>query len=154
MKKNTLDNNNGQFVLSYELLYLLQWLVEHESETIKKLIHKAIKQGYRQQADRTNDFVELQVSDAIQQSIVEFLGMMDAMLIDASQEQDVNKVLHHSLIPAIKHIDSSICDSNMVESSVEKATAHVKLHPEQNAQELLFKELLRRWKPHKKNGLN
>ena len=56
-------------------------------------------------------------------------------------------------MPTIDHIDSTICDDATVRSSVEKATAKSEQHPKANAQELLFKELLKRWKP-SKNMMN
>ena len=37
-------NHEGQILLTYELLYLLQWLMDHESEALKKIIVRAYKE--------------------------------------------------------------------------------------------------------------
>lgn len=148
------SDGNGQFVLSYELLYLLQWLIDNESETLKKMINRAIKQGFKEQRMQSNDIVEVQISDNIQQSIVDFLGLLDTLLMESTNENSVQKVLQSNQIPALNHIDSSVCDNETVQGSLDKTTSKLKGHPEQNAQEILLKELLKRWKPQKKNVAN
>ena len=150
---NPFDNdksNQNQFVLSYELLYLLQWLVEYESETLKKMISRAVKVGFKDNNEMSHDVVELQVSDSIQQSIVDFLGLLDSLLIEVQHEHNIKKILQQNLVPALKQLDSTVCDSATVESSLEKTSSKIEHSPEQ-AQEILFKEILKRWKPHKKS---
>ncbi len=150
---NPFDNDKAtqnQFVLSYELLYLLQWLIEYEADTLKKMITRAVKVGFKEKSEISHDVVELQVSDSIQQSIVDFLGLLDSLLLEVQHDYNIQKILHQNLVPALKQIDSTVCDSATVESSLEKTSAKIEHSPEQ-AQEILFKEILKRWKPHKKN---
>ena len=102
-------NGDGSMLLSYELLYLLQWLMDHEADSLQKLIAKAVSKGYRPATLATNDFVEVQLNDTmLHQSIVEFLGLMDSMLLDLEQEQSIQRVLDRITIPALKQIDSKI----------------------------------------------
>lgn len=145
-------HGEGNLLLSFELLHLLQWLIDHEGEALKKLVEKAVKAGYKTPGYPSNDFVELQVSDPnIQQSIVEFLSLMDSLLLEAHHEQTVQKTLDHLAVPALNHIDSKICNEEVVQMSLEKASSRMKCHPEQNHQEVVLKELLKRWKPAKKS---
>ena len=48
MEINNFNNNNSndnQFVISYELICLLQWIIEHESEQLKQLVQRAMQTG-------------------------------------------------------------------------------------------------------------
>ncbi len=101
---------NGNALLSFELLYLLQWLMEHESDSLKNLIEQATKNGFTKKTMQSNDFVELQFNDPnIQSSIVEFLGLMDSLLIEVESEQFVENILTRTSLPALKQIDSFNC---------------------------------------------
>jgi hypothetical protein len=151
------DNNSnsvGKFVLSYELLNLLQWLVEHEAETLKKMIDRAVKNGFKAQTDSKNGLIELQIDENIQQSMVEFLGLMDVLLMDAHNDHSTKRILERNTIPALDHIDTTICAEEIVTSSVEKMKMALLNDASENPQEVLFKELLKRWKPAKKAALN
>lgn len=143
-------SSEGQILLTYELLFLLQWLIEHESDALKKIIARSLKNGFNDPDLRSQEVVEMHISDPnIHQCIVDFLGHLDALLIEATAEIDIKKNTEYTLIPALKHIDSSICDNETVEGSLKKANSRMHQNRD-NAQEVLLKELLRRWKPDKK----
>lgn len=150
------NKNNGQFVLSYELLYLLQWLVDHEAESLKKIIARAIRQGFRDTIVHTNnDIIELQSADAhIQNSIADFLSLLDILLIEATNEQGIKKSLERNMIPALNQIDSTVCTTETVESSLMKATASSHCDSHEKLQDTLLKEILKQWKPDKKSLMN
>lgn len=150
------NNNNGQFVLSYELLYLLQWLVDHEAESLKKIIARAVRQGFRDSiADKSNDTIELQSSDAqIQNSIADFLSLLDILLIETTNEHGVKKSLERNMIPALNQIDSTICNNETVESSLVKASSKLNHDSNEKLQDALLKEILKQWKPDKKSLMN
>ena len=159
MKKGYLmiqDNNNsmGQFVLSYELLNLLQWLVENESEALKKIINRAVKNGFKGKTEGKNNLIELQIDDNVQQSMVEFLGLMDILLTEAHDDHSVQRILERNTIPALDHIDTTVCNNEIVASSIEKMKMAVINNSPDNPQDVLFKELLKRWKPAKKSLVN
>ena len=149
-------NNNGQFVLSYELLYLLQWLVDHEAEALKKIIARAVRQGFRESIVKTHDTIELQTSDTqIQNSIADFLGLLDVLLLETTNELGVKKSVERNLIPALKHLDATVCTNEMVESSLVKASSKLdEDSSKETLQDALLKELLKQWKPDKKSFLN
>lgn len=149
------SNNDNQFVLSYELISLLQWLMDHDADKLKKMIDKALASGLKtklqkesMQAQQMGDLEE------IQENIIDFFGMMEALLIESLHDHAVKKALESDLLPSIDQIDSTVCDNATVRSCVEKATSSIERHPKENPKELLFKELLRRWKPSKESTLN
>jgi uncharacterized membrane-anchored protein YjiN (DUF445 family) len=160
MNNDSFNGNNNsaqQFVISYELLCLLRWLLEHDVEKLKKMVSKALASGLKEDIKQFEQFGDVNTDPAmieeIQHSIIEFFSMLETLLLESMKEQAVQKAVEKNLMPTIDHIDSTICDDATVRSSVEKATAKSELQPKANAQELLFKELLKRWKP-SKNMMN
>ena len=145
---------DGQFVLSYELICLLQWLMDHDAEKLKKIVTKALSTGLQKELLAAKETEQNGSLEEIQESIIDFFGMFEALLSESLNEHAVKKAMEKNLFPTIDQIDSTICDNATVRFSVEKATSNIDSNPEENPKDLLFKELLRRWKPDKKNVLN
>jgi|GEM_PF-320880 uncharacterized membrane-anchored protein YjiN (DUF445 family) len=160
MNNDSFNNNNNhaqQFVISYELLCLLRWLLENDVEKIKKMVSKALASGLKEdikQFEQLGDVnADPEMIEEIQHSIIEFFSMLETLLIESIKEQAAQRAVEKNLMPTVDHIDSKVCDDATVRSSLEKATAKSEMYPQANAQELLFKELLKRWKP-TKNMMN
>lgn len=140
------DTPPEQLTLSYELLYLVQWIIENEQETLKVFIQEAVR---RQQAAEhaQKEQVYYAHDDELQQNIVDFFAVLDAVLYEAIEEESVYKAVQKNLMPSLNQIDSNACDTDTIQSSVYEATAHLDAHPEQNAKDVLYKELLKQWEP-------
>lgn len=149
----THETTTNQLVISHELLHLLEWLIENEQETLKKLISKALKSGYTLQAPQEESKESLS-NEKAHDHIITFLELMDLLLSEVTQEYDSTKHrltrFHH---PALDHIDSSVCDADTISQSVAYAIKH-KNNNTKVTQQMLLKELLKRWKPAKKTVIN
>jgi len=147
--------HTAQFAISYELLCLLRWLIERDAEKLKKIIAKAVNSGElveeMQQLENPN---QLALNSDIQTSIIDFFGLLEGLLIESINEQVEKRAREKDLMPAIDQIDTSICDNATVRFSLEKTTTELAHNPDTNPKEQLFKELLKRWIPRKKNLLN
>ena len=148
------QETDDQFVISYELFCLLRWLAEHEGTRLKKIINKALVSGLSKQIQKTENNANLLDLEEAQQSIIDFFCMLENITIEALNEQAVKHAVEKNLIPALEHIDSTVCDDAMVRFSVERASSKSNNNAKENPQELFFKEILKRWKPSKKNMLN
>jgi hypothetical protein len=152
MKDDMMTPTNNQFVISYELLHLLQWIVEHGSHELKQLVGKALAAGLRERMHHAD--ADMHIAEEMQDSIVDFFSLLEGLLIETVNEQAMLKAHEKNLMPALEHIDSTVCDTATVRSSLEKATTKMTKNPNANAQQLLFEELLKRWKPNKKAMMN
>jgi len=142
-----------QFTLSYELLFLLRWLTAHDQERLKKIIDRALVSGLQDELKRgTASMKNSGFEEDAHNSIIDFMDLLETTLFESMNEQTVKRALQKNLMPAIDQIDTSVCDDATVRFSVEKATSAHSHH--ENPKELLLKELLKRWKPSKKNILN
>ncbi len=145
---------NNQFVLSYELLVLLRWLIDNDENKIKKIIGNALKSGLQEELQLLDNTENLSELSELQHSITDFLGVMEALLLETSSEHIKEKARQQKLLPSLDQIDTTLCDDTTVRFSVEKATAELAENPSANAKELLYKELLKRWQPADKNLKN
>ena len=155
MKDNHMENNNtsqntSQFVLSYELLSLLQWMVEHDTYKLKRIIAQGLNAGLRHHIKRPS-YQDAHNLETAQYTIVEFFGVLETIMLETLHEQSIASVVEKNLIPALDHIDTKYCDEASVRLSIEKAISSFETNPQSNPQEVLFKELLRRSKPGKKS---
>lgn len=144
MNFNQFDDN--QFTISPELLTVMAHIVDEHPQDLQALIQKA-------QRSLGAGHKELDDSFA-QDCIIDFLSLMELFAYQAKQEVEVDTHIAKQIMPAIDHIDGKACDHEIVASSVEHASAQKIKHPNINAQEVLYKELLRRWKPAKKTVMN
>lgn len=149
--KNNFDD--GQFIVSYELLLLLAWLCDNEQDALQALVDKALANGLQEKLNVGLNFGEAE-ADVLQQTIIDFFAILENMIVEAGQHDQVNQILHRNMFPAIDHIDSTVFDHQTVAKSVEKAVSFKEKHNSKPAKEVLMKELLKRWKPSKKTYAN
>lgn len=152
--KDSYDPQSDQFTLSLELLRLMQWIIEHDAEGVKRLINRALAQGLNEKINNGPELNDAQESNEVQHSIIDFFVLLEALLFEAMNDHAVKNVLQRNLIPAVSRIDTSACDTATVRFSLERATTQIQNNPQENPRDLLMKELLKRWKPPKKNVAN
>ncbi len=146
--------HDNQLTISYELLYLMQWLLENEPEKLKKLIVQSLQRGLKEEMQKASKNKNLTTDEDLQYSVVDFLSLLENLLHEAINEQALRKITEQKLMPALNQIDTTACDTSTLQFSIEKASSRLENHPKENPQEVLFKELLKTWKPHKKSAVN
>ena len=154
--KNSSKNmeSGDQLVISYELLQLMEWIVENDSEALKKIIARALKRGFDDQLKQSQSFKELYTVEEMQNSIIDFVLLLETLLLESTNEEEVNKVIQKNLMPAIDHVDTNNCDLSTLKSSISVATSKLQRNSKENVQEVFLKELLKRWKPAKNSISN
>ncbi len=149
MDNELFDTGDNQCVLSYELLLLLQWLVENHEKELQGLIKKALALGLADRLNATPQLPDQQTAQEMHQSVLAFFDELENTLHECVQEQRAKSRLRRSLIPAAEHIDSSVCGKEVVADSLVQASETWAKDPDQNPRDLLLKELLRQWNPQK-----
>lgn len=156
MTKNLLKNSlesQDQLVISYELLCLLHWLIEHDTTKIQRMIHAALKKGLYRQITHKEHKSNIQSLDQAQQTMSEFFIILEALFLDTLTTYEDAQTTQKDTLPELDRIDTKDYDSSTVQLSIEQATKNA--HKSENTlQELLFQELLRRWKPNKNSIIN
>jgi len=155
MNNNSLSHDqNSQFALSYELLHLLKWLAQHDTDKLKKIISKAVAHGLHDTIQKTTSLSDPNVLEDMHHGIIDFFEILDVLLGDAINDHVEQKAREKNLMPTIDHFDSSLLDHETLRCSVEKTTKKLDLNPHMNPKEQLCKEFLKKWKPLNKQSMN
>lgn len=159
MNNDNFFQEGTQFVLSYELLSLLRWLIDNHPHQLQQLINKALSAGLytkiqKQLHSPLSEQSIAQDNELVQQSIIDFCAHLEVMLHDQINVLLKQRAREEDLLTTIEQIDGEACDQNTVRESIEKVTAHQKKQQDSNTKELLYKEILKRWKPHDKKIIN
>ena len=150
MSKENFDTD--QFVISYELLHLLHWMIKYEPTLLRELITKSFLQGIEDSLEKNEGmYAQLTTSDDMHNSIVEFLNFVEYHITEVSNTESVQQVMNKSMLPTMNRVDSQSVDHETVQSSFLTAVEKGKINKDTNAsQKQFFKELLRQWNPSKK----
>lgn len=140
----------NHFLISLELLHLLKWILENEPGILKNIITHALENGLYENIKNKHSLTAQYSSEELQNHVVEFFSLLEALLLESLYEDEAQQTLQRALIPAIKYIDTHTCDQVSIASSIAKATNAYPQKSKEALKEILCKELLKRWKPHKK----
>ena len=145
--ESVFDNNH--LIVSYELLQLLRWIMTSEPEAIKIILHHAIQNGFLEHLTRTrSEQTNQQSNEELQQTVIEFFEMLEIELQEAAMNAHGEIPANQkSLVPAIQHVDSCLCDEETLAFSVAQATSQLTSQTPQQAKEMLCKELIKNWRP-------
>ncbi len=149
-----MNQETNQLTLSYELLHLIQWLIENEPEKLKALIADALDNGLRAELKQVGATQPHATADDMRYNLIDLLGLLESLLHEVTDEHTMKRMKEKKLMPAIDQIDTSECDEDVVQCSIEKASYKLERNPQGNPQEILLKELLRCWKPTKETIAN
>jgi hypothetical protein len=149
------DFDDTSFAVSPEVLLLFGWLLEHEQPAMRKLIAKALKNGFDAVLARIKEGATKTPSqEELQSDLIDFFTLCEAFIQETNHANHEEDSIERLLIPAINHLDAAGCDINTVKTSIDKATTALhnaqalKLpHTSQTAKTVLCREFLRRWKP-------
>jgi len=154
MNNKLVEEHDTQLVLSYELLCLLRWLIEHDANKLKKMVSKAVENGLYEHIRLLDKKSSHHDQEDMQDNILDFLALLETSLLDCMSEHVTHKARSTNLLATVEQLDTTLCDPEIMMSSLEKVATSTNKNPELNPQELLYKELLKRWKPEKKSALN
>ena len=140
--------NEDQFIVSYELLYILQWLMIYEKEALAQLVHKAFIQG-SQAASQYEHQDHHEETEQLQSSVIDFFSFLENEVDNVAQAESIKHIMEKNLIKTLDHIDPKVFDPAIIKACM-MATAE-KVHPERNhqAKDYFLKQLLRKWTPKK-----
>ncbi|KKR95952.1 MAG: hypothetical protein UU47_C0022G0013 [candidate division TM6 bacterium GW2011_GWE2_41_16] len=143
-KKVTLDSENVS--ITEETLQTIEWLVEYDQEILKALLLRTYQ---KRCAYEINQMQQLDP----QETVLKLLSLVDILHQEIIEESAAQHVLQNALIPTIKQLDTSSFGKKTVEQSTHKAlTKKTKMLSKENKKAILCRELLRRWKPTKKQS--
>ena len=151
MKHDTFYEDD-QFVISYELLHVLHWLLKYETLELSKLVTDAFIKGCEDKIKHHDMYDKIQQSDELQNSIINFFNFLEEHIATISNSEDNKKIIDPYIIKALDHIDPKRFDYETIKSTVIATAEKMKPTNKRNSKELFFKELLKQWNPKKEKS--
>jgi hypothetical protein len=146
---------NSQLVVSYELLQFLRWIVTSNPEGLHVLMRQSLEAKPALATTRnTQNNETAPSSEELQRSVIDFFDLLETKIQDLNSCDYEMRPAEQALSPTVTSIDSSLCDENTVALSIAQATSQFNFSTPQNAKEMLYKELLKNWRPRNKNLLH
>ena len=148
MAQKSFLENDDQFIVSYELLYILQWLMIYEKEAFTQLVHKAFIQG--SQAPTEDDtYDQFEEAEYLQSSVIDFFSFLEEEVDNVAQAEAMKHIMQKNLLKTLDHIDPKIFDPAIIKASMMATAEKVHSHRNHQAKDLFLKELLKKWTPKK-----
>lgn len=142
----------GEIVLSFELLVLINWLMQNERQMLNNLIKHALKNGLAQEFEKISDMDNIEVNEQFYTTIISFLLFMEDGLVQNLSQIKISKDTHDDIFPVLKKIDMKDINIKPIFSGVKQSqTASVDTEETKN---VLFHQILKNWKPNKNDLLN
>lgn len=144
--------HDEQFVISYELLYVLHWLLKYEKTELSNLITQAFVKGYEEKLKEQDMYSKIQYSEEMQHSIVNFFNFLEHQISMMSDTQTHKTIMHQNIIKTLDQIDPERFDYDTIKSTVMATADKIRPKNQNDAKELFLKELLKQWNPKKEKS--
>ena len=112
------------------------------------MIHKSFIKGLEEK-ERYNDVTsQIQLSEEMQNSIVDFFTFIEQEIVDLSEEE-TTKLMDRDVIQTLDHIDREQLDYVTIKSTINKNVDKINSENFSSTKMHFLKELLKQWKPSK-----
>ncbi len=175
---------NSSLSLSFELVYLMKWLLQHEKKMLNALVKHAIKNGFAHDLKKINDHNHTETADQFYTTILDFLVFFEDTLINNLDSITLDQETERSILPAIKKMDNGNFDIQTMRASIQQtkevlsqtqknhtqkqaqstleptgsqslSQQHTQPEPSQEeVKKLLFEHILKNWNPSKNDLAN
>lgn len=160
------------FSLSFELIYLMSWLLKNEKKQLEALIKDALKKGLADELETLDIYQDEEDSIAqLQDTILEFLMFLEDSLLESLEEKPLDKNTKNKLILDLKKISPRSIDLKTIWLSMQQAKnklnksqsfeniqsaqkEEITTEKDKDIKKLLFSQLLKNWKPKNNDPVN
>ena len=153
---------NTSLSISFELIYLINWLLKNQTEDLNKLVQNALNKGFAEKLVQLNEENQSKLAEEMPVAILDLLFYLEDSLLDNLEEMELTSLQGEALAPIIKKIDSSNIDTNTLWISLQQAKeaiAKSKIEnrnpiKQNNSKKILLEKILQNWKPGQDETLN
>ncbi len=154
---------NTSLSLSFELIYLIDWLLKNDKQKLTTLIQQAVSHGLAQDLKRINPNDYLKVSEELYSTILDFLVFLEDTLAENLKDLSASNTADNVMMPAIKKIDDENLNDATLRNSIQDAKDQLHKEREEgheeaanvdHAKEVLYEKILENWLPTNKETMN
>jgi len=146
---------SSSLLLSFELVYLINWLLKNEKTKLKLLVKNAIDKGVATELQNMDAQVASEKNDELQVVFLDFVDFLEATLKECMKtETKVNREVKENILSDLRRLNVSNVDSNTLWSSITQVENEVLKHKkgansQHDIKEIFLEKLLKNWNPGK-----
>ena len=154
---------NTSLSLSFELIYLMGWLLKNEKSTLNALVKHAIKNGLGKDLNEIDPNDYSKVSDQLYSTILDFLVYLEDALAKNLNSTSFEGEPSEEILKALKNFENDNSDEQIIKMNVQRTKTDIskviqkKLAGAQDtdsAKKLLYEHIIKNWKPSKNELMN
>jgi hypothetical protein len=127
--------------------------MKYHSKDLRKIIAKTVQNGFSQKIKTVQNKERIFNNDS-HEIILDFFDLLEDELYQSTTDELAKKIKKQGLFSTIETIDTTIYNTETIASTLENVTQETEKNPTINAKEKLLQELLKQWKPNKKQVAN
>ena len=149
--------------LSLELICLMDWIVKNQKNELNLLVKHAVENGFVGELEKL-DNPNYSKADHLYNSVIEFLTLLEKYLIQNLEKFELSENQTSEIIPAITKLNMENIDLKTLWLSLQQTKVQLKKKEKQpvaipdpsktNSTTILFEQILKNWKPNKKENIN
>ena len=149
---------NTSLSLSFELIYLLGWLLKHERTTLDALIKQAVKNGLAVDLNKITTDDQDKMSEQLYGTVLDFLVHLENTLASNLEGVHTDNTTNQILYPALNKFTNNSLDIQTIKLSMQQARERLQNKSATNqpstdaieqGKSILFEQLLKNWHPSK-----
>ncbi len=154
----------SSLLLSFELIYLIEWLLKHEKSRLKLFINHAVKNGLGERLQNADLSEDITTNEELHNTILDFIEYIESTIHDSLKEKGAaSSEIREDLASSLKHINLANVDPSTIWISVKQAETTISRKLRQNTKEntkspktkeVLLEKILKNWTPPKKECVN
>ena len=162
---------SAQISLSFELISLLNWLLRHEKTMLNTMIRHSLERGFAEELEKIDTTQPVANSEELYNTVLDFLEYLEHTLIKNLESIHIDHSTKDAILPTLHKLEGDSLDqktlwlsmqqtrARMLKVQQEKAAdapieAQARAKRSQHANEILFQQLLKNWKPNAKETMN
>ncbi|MCK4264858.1 hypothetical protein KAW80_00705 [Candidatus Babeliales bacterium] len=139
----------SDFLLSFELLYLINWLLKNEKSRLKLLVKQAVKNGLAAEIYKLDES-QKQPTESLQNGFLDFIAHLEDTLLDHLETTDHIQGIRDKLLTSLNELNISHLDSHTLLTSLRQAEEELSKNSQKDSKRVLLKTIFNNWSPTKK----
>ena len=154
---------SSQLTISFEIICLMEWLLNHKKEALAQLVKDAVASGVGNEIGSVRDLDSMDMTEHLYDTVFDFVVGLEDLLIVELETEVAGKRMREKMAPIIKKIDFAKIDLKTLIVSVQEAKAALLKKSDDERKMLpataeinneLFSQLLKNWHPESSEPMN
>lgn len=141
----------SNFLLSFELLYLMEWLLKHDKKRLEVLIKHALDNGLAEELETIEISNKDKINELFQKTFLGFISFLENALHECIEKTESRQQIRNTVMSSLAKLNLSSVDSSTLLASLKQAELELKSDTSHSrSKEILLQKILKNWNPENK----